>query len=480
MSDTATLQEEERLSSQTPHQHRMWGLSITAIHDRFWAARGIQVVRQGEPAELIEAAELFMLLDRRLLTIFRPALMVESMYWSGAAAIFARIHDSRGHPYVERVVTTSDGLFERVERDYGHGERLARVALTTSRDLAAMWQRTGEIRDAWRDLRRRVPRIRRATGSVSGSLFDRNDDQQAADFMRQLLTAWKMPSATIPSIKRSQPALWSGTVSDVEKIKSIGPVWVGTGREVKTEAMLVGPAILWDNDPVQADASKLNWTEIEPTAWISGSGRIRQKSVARKLFKRLFDIAFSGLALVLISPIFPLVMLAIYLEDGGPFLFGHERESLGGRRFQCLKFRSMRKDAEIAKLDLAKQNQADGPQFYIDNDPRITRVGKILRKFNIDELPQFLNVLRGDMSVVGPRPSPFKENQYNPTWRETRLSVLPGITGLWQVRRTRKHGADFQEWIKFDIEYVETATFMLDLKIIWETITTVCFGRGRN
>jgi lipopolysaccharide/colanic/teichoic acid biosynthesis glycosyltransferase len=103
------------------------------------------------------------------------------------------------------------------------------------------------------------------------------------------------------------------------------------------------------------------------------------------------------------------------------------------------------------------------------NDPRLTRVGRVIRKLNIDELPQFINVLMGDMSVVGPRPSPHKENQYCPAWREARLSVRPGITGLWQVQRTRRAGADFQEWIKYDIEYVQKAGVWTDLFIILKT-----------
>jgi len=107
----------------------------------------------------------------------------------------------------------------------------------------------------------------------------------------------------------------------------------------------------------------------------------------------------------------------------------------------------------------------------MENDPRLTRVGHYIRKYQLDELPQFFNVLKGDMSIVGPRPSPFKENQFCPGWREARLSVRPGVTGLWQIRRTRAHGADFQEWIKYDIQYVESRSFWLDLYIIWKTVT---------
>jgi lipopolysaccharide/colanic/teichoic acid biosynthesis glycosyltransferase len=163
-------------------------------------------------------------------------------------------------------------------------------------------------------------------------------------------------------------------------------------------------------------------------------------------------------------------MLAIWIEDGRPFFFKHRRETLGGREFSCLKFRSMRKDAEQIKAAMASQNEADGPQFYLKRDPRLTRVGHFIRRTNIDELPQFVNVLRGDMSIVGPRPSPRSENQFSPAWREARLSVRAGVTGLWQVCRTRQPGLDFQEWIRFDLEYVQNASWRMDLSIIFRTI----------
>ena len=181
------------------------------------------------------------------------------------------------------------------------------------------------------------------------------------------------------------------------------------------------------------------------------------------------------LALIGTAPLWPLIMLLIWVEDGRPWFFGHVRQTRGGRPFECWKFRSMFNNAEEIKQRLIAEgkNEADGAQFFMEDDPRITRIGKVLRKTNLDELPQFWNVIRGDMSVVGPRPSPDKENQYNPAWREARLSVRPGITGLWQIRRTRAEGTDFQEWIKYDIEYVETRSFWGDLRIIWLTVVMI-------
>jgi lipopolysaccharide/colanic/teichoic acid biosynthesis glycosyltransferase len=150
--------------------------------------------------------------------------------------------------------------------------------------------------------------------------------------------------------------------------------------------------------------------------------------------------------------------------------FAHRRETLGGREFSCLKFRSMKRNAEQIKAQLQAQNVSDGPQFFVEVDPRSTRVGRFLRTTQLDELPQFINVIAGHMSVVGPRPSPRSENQYCPAWREARLSVRPGVTGLWQIKRTRTRGLDFQEWIRFDLEYVERMSWHLDLWIICKTV----------
>jgi|GEM_PF-7131139 len=191
------------------------------------------------------------------------------------------------------------------------------------------------------------------------------------------------------------------------------------------------------------------------------------------ILKRLFDILFSLAAIVATLPISLAVIVLIKAYDRGPIFFVHQRESRNGRPFGCLKFRTMVRDAHRLQPQLRKNkvNQVDGPQFKIARDPRITPIGNFLRKSCIDELPQFLNVLLGHMSVVGPRPSPFEENQLCPAWREARLSVKPGITGLWQVSRSPHRGpTDFQEWILYDTQYVERRGFWLDVKIILLTV----------
>jgi len=140
-----------------------------------------------------------------------------------------------------------------------------------------------------------------------------------------------------------------------------------------------------------------------------------------------------------------------------------------------LKFRSMLVQADSMQEQLRFASQVDGPQFKIEDDPRISPVGKFLRDTCIDELPQFLNVLAGQMSIVGPRPSPESENEFCPAWRDARLSVRPGITGLWQVCRTRETSMDFQEWIRYDTEYVRRISFRTDLWICLKTAQMLIF-----
>jgi lipopolysaccharide/colanic/teichoic acid biosynthesis glycosyltransferase len=257
----------------------------------------------------------------------------------------------------------------------------------------------------------------------------------------------------------------------------VGPAWVGAGRRLSNRTSVIGPAILWDDPADRPKVQTVKWGELEPTQVFIQPIRPRTQSAFYFRAKRCFDIVLATVILILLLPIFPLIWLAIYLEDGRPLFFAHQRETLGGRLFPCLKFRSMYRNADQIKERLGDRNEADGPQFYMEDDPRLTRVGRLLRRLHLDELPQLFNVLAGHMSMVGPRPSPHEENQYCPPWREARLSVRPGITGLWQVMRTRRKGLDFQEWIKYDIEYVEKVSLSLDLWILFKTLHRLLTGR---
>ena len=189
-----------------------------------------------------------------------------------------------------------------------------------------------------------------------------------------------------------------------------------------------------------------------------------------RCFKRIADCLLAVSILILFAPLIPFIAAAIKLSSPGPVFFRDKRQGLHGREFNCLKFRTMVAGAGKIQEKLRFVSHVDGPQFKMVNDPRISAVGRFLRETYIDEIPQFFNVLLGQMSVVGPRPSPEPENTLCPFWREARLSVRPGITGLWQILRTRIPMKDFQEWIRYDTEYVRNLSFKMDLWICWKTI----------
>ena len=189
--------------------------------------------------------------------------------------------------------------------------------------------------------------------------------------------------------------------------------------------------------------------------------------------KRCGDIAASTLSLLILSPLMLFTAILVKLTSPGPVFFAHRRETREGKDFPCLKFRTMVADAHERQRELLDQNEVDGPQFKIETDTRITTLGKWLRASNIDELPQLFNVLCGHMSLVGPRPSPFRENQICVPWRRARLSVPPGITGLWQVCRADRSGGDFHQWIYYDLAYVRNLSLWLDIKILVATVVTV-------
>lgn len=194
--------------------------------------------------------------------------------------------------------------------------------------------------------------------------------------------------------------------------------------------------------------------------------------------KRLFDIAVSSVVLGLLAPLLIAVAVAIKLTSRGPVLFRQERVGLHGRHFHMLKFRSMVQNAEELKAGLEAQNEQSGPVFKIARDPRITSVGRFLRKFSIDELPQFLNVLRGEMAIVGPRPPvPPEVAKYEP-WQRRRLSVRPGITCVWQV--SGRSQISFEEWMYLDMQYIDHWSLLKDLKLILKTLPAVLSGRGAS
>ena len=452
----------------------IWGLDPVHLHDRFWAARGVFVVRPGDRVPLPSDAQLFMLTDARTLALFPLSKAVDRLYWVKPEVLFVRLRGRPAAAYRELAREDDDGRFLRFERHYSSAPGpTARIALTCDRRVAELWQATDGSARMWREFRRQTRQIRRETLVVDGRCYDRDNDNDLDALASQLVDRWRAPSVTIDGAKELRPGVWGDADSALSSsVLVVGRAWIGVGRKVDHERSIVGPAVLWDDPESRPTPATIRWEELEPLnpAAAVVPPHVPRKSKRRDVTQRAFDIVFALCALIVTLPLYPLIMLAIWFEDGRPFFFGHRRETLGGREFSCLKFRTMRKDADDIKAKLAQSNQSDGPQFFIENDPRVTRVGRFLRKTNLDEVPQFINVLLGHMSVVGPRPSPRKENQCCPAWREARLSVRPGITGLWQVSRTRRAGLDFQEWIRFDVEYVERANWRLDLLIIFKTV----------
>ena len=191
--------------------------------------------------------------------------------------------------------------------------------------------------------------------------------------------------------------------------------------------------------------------------------------------KRMFDVA----VVLALSPLWLLaigvIALVIWLEDRHNPFFIQMRTGQHGRRFPMYKFRTMTPNAEEMKAQLMHLNELEYPDFKIKNDPRITKTGRFLRRASLDELPQLFNVLLGDMSLVGPRPTSFKPETYK-SWHMARLAATPGITGLWQV--SGRSDLEFDERVQLDIEYIERQTFLLDLQILWRTFSSVLRGRG--
>ena len=189
--------------------------------------------------------------------------------------------------------------------------------------------------------------------------------------------------------------------------------------------------------------------------------------------KRLIDIICSFVGILVLSPLFIIIAIIIKFTSKGPVFFSQKRVGRNGKEFDMYKFRSMVVNAEELKEKLAAQNEMSGPMFKMKDDPRVTKVGKFIRKTSLDELPQLWNILKGDMSLVGPRPSLPKEVAQFDEWMYKRLEVKPGLTCYWQV--SGRNNIDFEDWMKLDIRYVEEKNLWIDIKLIFKTVG-VLFG----
>jgi len=312
---------------------------------------------------------------------------------------------------------------------------------------------------------------------------------------------WAMPGARIaPDASATGPVLLGRNASVGPRTRLLGPVVIGDNARVG-EGSLVGQSVVNNHATLGPNTSlwrsviaphlttrpgrviSFTWLDHSHTRHLhpqaddhqfrsvlipSPRHRPRIGITTFNAIKRLIDITGALIGLALTLPLYPFIALAIKLDSPGPIFFIHRRQTLGGKEFGCIKFRTMVRNAQAFQRELP--NEVDGPQFHIEDDPRLTRVGRFLRRTNIDELPQLWNVLVGHMSLVGPRPSPDDENQYCPAWREARLSVRPGLTGMWQVYRENRAAGDFHQWILYDTLYIRQTSFRTDLTLIAETV----------
>jgi lipopolysaccharide/colanic/teichoic acid biosynthesis glycosyltransferase len=200
------------------------------------------------------------------------------------------------------------------------------------------------------------------------------------------------------------------------------------------------------------------------------------RGTAYVIAKRIMDVTLILLAMPILLPVFLLIAFLIKLESpNGPTIFTQDRTGKNGERFKMYKFRSMVPNAEELKKELAHLNELEWPDFKIENDPRVTRVGNILRKTSLDELPQLVNILKGEMSLVGPRPTSFAADTYD-LWQTARLDVLPGLTGLWQI--LGRGETEFYERLRLDIAYIKHRSLWLDIQILFRTVWVVFSRRG--
>jgi lipopolysaccharide/colanic/teichoic acid biosynthesis glycosyltransferase/carbonic anhydrase/acetyltransferase-like protein (isoleucine patch superfamily) len=445
----------------------------------------------------------------------------------------------RRQAYEEKLRIDSAGQVQRVDRSYYNntgappaaGERdwppLVVLSAAAMQQLlnVVLPQRFGQWPMA---MLRAGLRLRGVT--VPGRCFDLADREHLYELNEMVLRLKPHWLCEAGGLVDQGQKIWVGrNVRIASSAQLIGPVAIGDDVEIGSEAVLVGPTTVGRGCRIGANVVLKRCVVMPDTTLASAAPRaqaishaivlgsdtpsihtitagpsdVRALEIDRPIkletvleagaspglsgfrydifraTKRLMDILGSVILLAVTLPFYPLIALAIKLNSPGPIFYYHTRQGRGGRNFRCWKFRTMVPNADEIKRALMARNEVDGPQFKIKDDPRIFAVGRFLRKYNLDEWPQFFNVLVGQMSLVGPRPSPDRENQMCPAWRDARLSVRPGITGLWQVMRNRERGdTDFQEWIYYDVQYVKKQSVWLDLKIVFKTLSVIFCGRG--
>jgi len=429
----------------------------------------------------------------------------------------------------EEILIGSSGEIESIEHIYPYvarhsGPRTSGLYIMESGVLSHI------MANGFFDIKEQLlPRLKETGKKVVGWTHERYtlgactmDDYLRVNF--EFLRDYSLSKSYLGEYKEIKKQVWVGRDVDIDPTATLmRPLIIGHETRIGENASIIGPSTIGDRCVVESNSfvrESVLWpdSEVPPDFEIEkclvsgrayssenshcrkmvvlngdpslrGFEKTKEKPISRKVIhkppltpaaektynatKRFLDVTLAGLSLVVSAPIFALVAALIKLDSKGPVFFIQERCGIKGRPFRMIKFRSMVEEAEDLKPTIEHMNQADGPMFKILNDPRETRLGHILRACKLDELPQFINVLRGEMSMVGPRPLSMNEMKFNPHWRDARLSVKPGITGLWQIKEKDAHA--FHEWIRYDLQYVDERSLWLDLKILFGTVVKI-FG----
>jgi lipopolysaccharide/colanic/teichoic acid biosynthesis glycosyltransferase len=387
----------------------------------------------------------------------------------------------------------------------------------------------GHIRDSgYFDIKEQlIPTLNETGKAVRGWTHERHssgartmDDYLNANF--EFLEKPHLVREYLGEYREIKKHVWVGRDVDINPSATLArPLIIGHGARIEAGASIVGPSIIGDGSVLESNSfvrESVLWPDSEvpsdfeiDRSLLSGRAFSSENSHCREMvllngipslrakgapkakpahrevafrpartpgsektyrgIKYILDLVLSAIGLVVSAPLFALMGILIKLDSKGPVFFLQERCGENGKPFRMIKFRSMVGNAEELKLSYSHLNLADGPMFKIINDPRETKLGRLLRACKLDELPQLINVLQGNMSLVGPRPLSMDEMRFNPHWRDARLSVKPGITGLWQIKEKDTHA--FHEWIRYDLQYVEEHSLWLDFKIMLGTFLKV-------
>ncbi len=412
----------------------------------------------------------------------------------------------------ERVELDAEGRVRRVQRYYDSFTSALTSGMAASLvPVASLGNSLNGTLSSLVDLRRELALSGAPTRDVPirGAVLDLADERMLLRLNELAARKWSERQSETEAPARKFPA----TCNVAPSARLVGNVVIQDNVTVEAQATIVGPAVigagsrigrgaiivqsvvaadsavpagavvrqrLFGKSTGAVEGSRIGPSETVGDALMNAIPALEEEERPRRLYptiKAVGEAVIAGVALVVLSPLLALIAAIIKIESSGPVLYGDPREAKDGKPFRCFKFRTMFVGADAAQRELMNVNELDGPQFKMDHDPRVTRIGRWLRAVSLDELPQLINVARGQMSLVGPRPSPFRENQTCVPWREARLSVRPGITGLWQVCRHERQSGDFHQWIYYDMQYVLHQSFWVDVKILFATVVTLG-GKG--